>query len=356
MQVRFNLKASISGLILGLIYDTMRRGFLSTIAYSNVLWGVGLLLLLAAASVNHFVFGGVVFGSEDDLINALSGYTFLGFSLEEMLDNQFLDHLMQFLLLLGTGLALQYMSSEFRLIRVRSFLPFFLFCLLSGTILPELRLDGAALSCLLFTLSCYRLFRSLDFGFESRSVFDASVLLTLASVFQSRYLWLMPAIWLVMGILQVFNLRSFLASILGMLSVFWIIGGISFLIGDYGFLYAYSKDLIGFHLFSLSDSSSSEISYIAFLAVLMISAIISFWPKQHLDKLKTRNYLNSVLMIWFALLILWFFSANDTSYMLPLLSLSSLVIAHFFSLVDSHFSRILFFALLGLSVIVYLSF
>ncbi|MCX6307488.1 MAG: DUF6427 family protein, partial [Bacteroidia bacterium] len=211
-------------------------------------------------------------------------------------------------------------------------------------------------SCLLLTLSCYRLFHSLDHGFESRAVFDAAVLLSLASIFQSRLLWLMPTIWLVMGVLQVLNLRSFLASILGMLSVFWIIGGISFLIGDYGFLLAYANDLIGFHLFSLSDISSSEISYIAFLAVLMISAIISFWPKQHLDKLRTRNYLNSVLMIWLALLLLWFFSGNDESYMLPLLALSTLVIAHFFSLVDSLFSRIMFFALFGLSVTVYLSF
>lgn len=356
MQVRLNLKENISGQILGLIYEKMRRGFLSTIAYSDALWGTGLLLLLAAASVNHFVFGGLVIGAETDLINSLSGYTFLGFSLYDILEYPFLHHLMQFLLLLGIGLALQYISSEFRLIRVRSFFPFFLFCLLSGSILPLLPMDGTALSCLLFTLCCLRLFRSLDPGFESRAVFDAAVLLSLASVFQSRYLWLMPAIWLVMGVLQVFNFRSFLASILGMLSVFWIIGGISFLIGDYGFLFAYAKDLIGFQLFSLSEISSTEISYLAFLAVLMISAIISFWPKQHLDKLRTRNYLNSVLVIWFALLALWFFSANDESYMLPLLSLSSLVIAHFFSLVDSLFSRILFFALLGLSVTVYLSF
>ena len=350
------MKENIFVPISGLIYEKMRRGFLGTIAYTNFLWGAGLLLLLAAASVNHFIFGRIAIGGESDVLDSLRGYTFLGFSLNDTLQYPFLDHLTQFLLLLGTGLVLQYMSSEFRLIRVRSFFPFFLFCLLSGTIIPVLPLDGAALSCLLLTLSCYRLFRSLDPGLESRAVFDASVLLTLASLFQSRLLWLMPVIWLVMGVLQVMSLRSFLASILGLLSVFWIIGGISFLMGDYGFLLAYSKDLINFHLFNISGILSSEISYIVFLAVLMISAIISFWPKQHLDKLRTRNYLNSVLMIWFALFILWFFSANDERYMLPLLSLSTLVIAHFFSLVDSLFSRILFFALLGLSVTVYLSF
>jgi hypothetical protein len=167
-------------------------------------------------------------------------------------------------------------------------------------------------------------------------------------------LWLMPVIWMVMGILQVLSIRSFLASLLGMLTVFWVIGGVSFLIGDFNFLLTYLKDLIHFQTFSISRISSAEISFIAFLAVLMISAIISFWPKQHLDKLRTRNYLNSILLLWFAMLILWFFSANDESYMLPLFSLSSLVIANFFSLVDSLFSRLMFFALLILSVTVFL--
>ena len=332
----------------------MRRGFLSNIAYTNALWGAGLILLLAAALVDHFIYGGLAFNTENEVINTFNQYTFLDVSLKNTLNYPFVYHLFQFLFLLGTALLLQYISSEFRLIRVRGFFPFFLFCLLGGAIIPNLPLDGATFSCFLFTLSILRLFRSLDYGLESRSVFDASVLLALASVFQSRMLWLMPAIWLVMGVLQVFNLKSFLASILGMLTVFWIIGGISFLVGDFNYLLAYSQDLIDFQMFRITGISSAEISYIAFLAVLMISAIISFWPKQHLDKLRTRNYLNSVLLLWFAMLILWFFSGNDESYMLPLFSLSSIVIAHFFSLVETLYTRLLFFALLTLSVTVFL--
>lgn len=334
----------------------MKRGFLSEIAYTSVLWTFGLLLLTASSSVNHFLFGRLDLGLDTVIARSLSGYSLLGYTLNDLYLNPFLSHLVQYVLLLGIGLILQYISSEFRLIRVRSFFPFFLFCLLSGTFLPVLPLNGTAISSLLLTLACYRLFHALEHGLENRSVFDSTILLTLASVFHSRFLWLLPAVWLVMGILQVFSLRSFFASILGMITVFWLISGISFLIGDYGYMAAYAKDLTAFEWFSLSNVSPSEIYYVSFLAVLMISAIISFWPKQHLDKLKTRNYLNSVLVLWFAMLILWFFSSNDKSYLLPLLSLSTLVIAHFFSLVDSLYSRIMFFALLGLSVTAFLSF
>ncbi|HET9570458.1 MAG TPA: hypothetical protein VFP20_03500 [Bacteroidales bacterium] len=332
----------------------MKRGFLSNIAYTNALWGAGLLLLMAAAVINHIVQGHVDMNGGAESFNLINQYTFLNFSLYDTLKFPFLYHLLQFLFLLGTALLLQYMSSEFRLIRVRSYFTFFLFCLLGGTLLPNLTLSGATASCFLFILAIFRLFRSLDHGFENRAVFDTAVLLTLSSIFQSRMLWLVPAIWMVMGILQVFSLKSFLASLLGILSVFWIIGGVSFLIGDYSYLLAYSKDLLQFQLFPIYGVTSTEISYIAYLAVLMISAIISFWPKQHLDKLRTRNYLNSVLLLWFAMLILWFFSSNDESYMLPLLGLSALVMAHFFSLVDSLYSRLMFFALLILSVTAFL--
>jgi hypothetical protein len=325
-------------------------------AYSSLLWGLGLVLLLTSAAFNHFLYGRLNVGPESNVLQALSGYSVLGITKVALLQYPFWNHFIQFLLLFGTGLVLQYISSEFRLIRVRSFFPFFLYCLFSGTFLPLLSLNGTALSSLLLVVACHRLFSSLENGMENRSVYDASVLLALASLLLTKLIWLLPAIWLVMGILQILNIRSFFASLLGILTVYWLIAGVSFLMGDYTYVLAYFKDLMGFDLFNISAISPTEITYITFLAVLMIAAIISFWPRQHLDKLKTRNYLNSVLLLWLALLILWFFSSNDESYLLPLIGLSTLVIAHFFSLVDSHFSRILFFTLLVLSVVAYLSF
>lgn len=341
---------------MGLIYEEMKRGFLSKIAYTNSLWGAGLLLLLAAAVATLFFPVGDASKTQSLLLNSISEYTFLGISIAETFKNVFVNHLMQFLFLLGTGLILQFMSSEFRLIRVRSYFPFFLFCMLGGTLLPVVHLDGAAIANLLLMYSFIRLFRSMNHGQEARYAFDASVLLALASLFQSRFLYILPTIWLVMGILQMLSFRSFLASIFGILSVFWIIGGICFLVNDFNFFLVYANDLTNFHFNNLSDISTAEISYIAFMVILMISAIISFWPRQHLDKLRTRNYLNSVLLIWFMLLILWLLSANDESYLLPLISLSAIVIAHYFSLVDTLFSRFLFFALLGLSLTVFISF
>ena len=214
-------------------------------------------------------------------------------------------------------------------------------------------LDGSSVSCFLFCWSCLRLFAALETGPVNRSVFDASALLALASIFEIKVLFILPVFWLVMGILQILSFKSFLASLIGALSIFWIVGGVSFLLEDYNFIVSLSKDIISFELVDFTSFSSAEIAYVFFLGVLMISAMSSFWPRQHLDKLRTRNYLNSVLVLWFALLGLWFFSGNDMGILLFLFSMSSLMAGYFFSLIDTMYSRVLLISLVVLSIIVY---
>jgi hypothetical protein len=334
----------------------MKNSFLGKIAYANGLWAIGLALLFLAALREFFFPTGEIRLLWDEAYTVLNDWSVFGVSVSDLMRNALFFQVFRFLLLVGCGLLLQYISSEFRLIRIRSFFPLFLFSLFAATLLPALPLQGAALSCFLFCWACLRLFGSLEHNETYRGVFDASALLALASLTQSRLLFLMPVIWIVMGILQVFSLRSFLASLLGVLSVFWVLAGVSFLLGNFDFLLMYCQDLIAFKWIDFNIVTPAELTYISFLGLLMISAMISFWPSQHLDKLRTRNYLNSILLLWFALLTLWLFSGNDMSYLLILLSLSALVVAHFFSLVNTFYSRIMFLMFLALSVSVYLIF
>jgi len=327
----------------------MKRSFLTRIAYSNSLWISGLLLLLVSA------FGDMFFtqNAEIPLLKILNVQELFGYQVPMSFQNAFLIRVLRFLLLFGCALLLQFISSEYRLIRIRSFFPFFLFCVLSAAIIPSLPLNGASFSCFFFCLACFRLFSAADTSAANRAVFDASFLLAIASLFQSRLLYLLPVTWMALWIMQVLDTKSFLSSLLGSISVFWIIGGISFLFQDYSFLSAFSEDLISFVLIDVTTFSSAEITYTCFLGILMISAMVSFWPRRNLDKLRTRNYLNSVLLLWFALLALWLFSSNNMGYLLLLFCLSALMAAHFFSLIDTRYSRFMLFMFLVLSVSMY---
>jgi len=334
----------------------MRSSYLNRISSTNGLWIAGVILLLLSAFGN--MFNPLVFSKSPvvEIAELMSGTEVFGNKLSMIFQNTYLNYLIRFLILLGCALLLQFITSEFRLIRVRSYYPFFLFCVFSAAIIPALPLDGAAVACFFFCWSCYRLFAALDMGSIYRGSFDAAALLAVASLFQSRILFLLPVYWMVMGILQILSFKSFSASLLGAVCILWVVGGVSFLIEDYSFLLAFSKDLISFELINLPDFSPAEIAYTSFLGLLMISAMFSFWPKQHLDKLRTRNYLNSILLLWFALLALWVFSGNNMGFLLLLFCLSALMAAHFFSLIDNRFSRSIFVLLMILSVSVYFLF
>lgn len=334
----------------------MKKGLLTNIAYTNGLWAAGVIVLILSATQNLFFPFGDVQIPNSYLIEAIKRIDIPGFPFFKLAQSVYLNHLFRLLYLLGSALLLQFLSSEFRLIRVRNYFPFFLFCVFSATVLPSLPMSGVSFSCIFFCWALIRLFKAFDSTHSVKAIFDASVLLSVASVFQVRLLFLVPVIWLAMMLFRVFTLKSFMASVLGVLSIFWIIGGLSFIFGDYVLFECITSNLFSFRLVNIVEMSPPEIAYLAFLVMLMISALISFWPKQHLDKLVTRNYLNSVIYFWVALLALWLSSGNDLEFLLYLFSMSALVVAHFFSLVDTLYSRIMFILFLILSVLVYFIF
>lgn len=328
----------------------MKKGFLSRFVYATGLWMVGVLILLLSAFINLYFFSADQQIVNIPLFNRFYGLEFFGFQLDTIIKSAPFGSVTRFLLLLGSAILLQSISTQFRLIRTRSFFPFFFFCVFSATILPSIPLSGAPLACFFFCWAVSRLFAACENGFINRAVFDASLLLAIASLFHPRIIYLLPVFWIVMGILQIVSFKSFFASLVGALSIFWIIGGISFLVEDYSFLWHHYNGLMIYEVIDFAKFSPAEAAYKSFLGILMIVAMLSFWPRQNMDKLRTRNYLNSILLLWFSLLALWIFSNNEMGLLLLLFSLSSLMTAHFFSLTDTRFSRGLFILFILLSI------
>ena len=332
----------------------MKSGYLSKIVNSNLLLGSGFILLTTATLLDLLLPRDVravhSLPSNEILISLSIG----GITIGELLSKPFVQNIFQFLFILLAGALVQYMASENRIIRVRSNFPFFLSCLLIASILPLIPFDGAFLSNIFLLLSCVRLLSIQESSHVRRVIFDATLLLIVASIFQPRLLFLLPVFWFVMVLMQTMTFRNFLASLVGLFTTFWLLIGVLALLGKFSFILMYLNETVDFQLFDIQLLSIPETIYLGFMAILVVSALISFWPRQHLDKLKTRNSINSVLAIWFGLLVIWLFSSNDLGILLHLMTLSSVLIAHFFSLVDTWYSRVLFVLLLVLTVVVFL--
>jgi len=323
----------------------MKRGFLTTITYSNWLWAAGFILLIVSAVHNLISPNSNLALPDNQLV--LLVLNFKG------LDIYPFNHILRFLYLLGSAFLVQYFSSQYRLIRVRSYFPFFFFCLFSATFLPFLPMNGVAFSSLFFCWSVIRLFKSFDSRNPHKHIFDSILLLSIASLFQPKLLFLIPVIWIMMSLFRVFNFKTFISSFLGVTFVYWVVIAFSFLFDNYSFISSIFSDLLNFKLFNINGIGLSELIYMTFLIVLVVFSLIYFWPKQHLDKLLTRNYLNSIISFWFTLLALWLFSGNDLEFLIFLFNMTSIVVAYYFSLYDTLFSRILFISFIFISIFGY---
>lgn len=334
----------------------MKRGYLSKIVYSNFLWGSGVLLLLIASLFDFLLPRGLRPTAMPESFQIITTLPIFGNFFTDFFPSNLVQHIFQFLYLAFTAYLIQHLVSKFRLIRVRSFFPFFISCILSATILPLVPFDGTFFANLLFVLSFLRLLSAQENVSPTRASFDASILLIFASLLQPHILYLLPIYWLVMIVLQVMTFRTFITSLLGVVCVGWLVVGLSFLLGDWRFIQTFLNELLYLKLLDVYSLPKPATWYLLFLAVLFLSAMLYFWPKQHLEKLKTRNCINSILLVWFGLLGIWFFSPNYSDWLLILMTISSLILAHFFSLVDTLYTRFMLLAMVASSIVVYLYF
>lgn len=104
----------------------MAKGFLSRILYNNWLWILGLLLLILSV-VYHTLTGGKPIESYSTAfpLEELPGIRGLVDGLSPVFSTSLLKNVFFLLAVVAGGVLLQHFSSNNRLIRVRSFFPFF---------------------------------------------------------------------------------------------------------------------------------------------------------------------------------------------------------------------------------------
>lgn len=333
----------------------MKIGFLTRITYSSKLWISGLLLLLVSVVVSYLSVPKVIVQpvtpSELTLLPGCGG---MAIWLLSFFRNPYVQYGFSLLVIIGIAILLQYLTSDNRLIRIRSFFPFFMFCVLASTLFPYITPPRSLVSCLFLTWACHRIFSVNEKKELKREIFDASLLVAMATLTMSRLVWLLPFLWFAAGIIQPFSFRNLCSSLIGFITIYWIIGGLSFLFNDYRYLVNWYNEVFDFKLLDFSTLSFVAITYLCFLAFLMLISVGSFFGQLHQDKLRTRNNMYGVLVLWCGLFVLWLTEPiGNTGFLMVLLCPSTLYFSHYFSLKDTLFSRILFFMLLLLAPIVF---
>lgn len=242
---------------------------------------------------------------------------------------------------------------HFSLIRTKTFLPIFIFALLILT-WKESHLQIYTHFALTLWMGSMMLFFNMYRNKKaSQQSFLGSLLLSVSSILNPVYLVLFPLVWIGFVILNCLSIRTFLASLIGII-VPWIFyySFQVYLNAPIEFFPHFETDFQPDILF-LQRSLIQQIYIIASIVMLLI-ALFSMYRNHFNDSVQTRKYLNvMVLFLLFFILTVIVFSNNILAFMPMIAFCYAILVSHPFSLVKSKFNTILFL-LFVLNNIVYL--
>ena len=181
-------------------------------------------------------------------------------------------------------------------------------------------------------------------------VYYTFLILGLASMAKVSLLALIPIYWILMIFLSSLGLRTFIASILGLLTPYWF--GIATVLllykGDFSLFTSHFLPLTEITFFTAYDSIplSHYLTY-AFLVILTITGIIHFLRTSYNDKIRTRQLYYSIMFFNIVILVLLpVFPQQYDLLFRPAIILTSPLIGHFIALTKTKVTNIAFYLIL----------
>ena len=180
-------------------------------------------------------------------------------------------------------------------------------------------------------------------------VYYTFLILGLASLAKAHLLVLIPIYWIIMIFLSSLSLRTFIASLLGLLTPYWF--GITVLLllykGDLTPITSHFQPFTEVTFFYAYDSIplSHYLTY-AFLVILTIIGIVHFLRTSYNDKIRTRQLYYSIMFFNIVILILLpLFPQYYDLLFRPAIILTSPLIGHFIALTNTKITNIAFYIL-----------
>jgi hypothetical protein len=159
-----------------------------------------------------------------------------------------------------------------------------------------------------FIVTTLLLFNTYQDNLSMGKVFYAFLCISLCSLAFVHVLFLVPVLWLMMYTqLQSFSLRTFFASIIGLITPYWFLSLWFIYVQDFSLLGQHFAALGVFEPIDYMEASLEQVLVSSFLLILSIASIIHFWHNSYEDKMHIRmlygffTLMTLLLMLFIAL-------------------------------------------------------
>ena len=158
--------------------------------------------------------------------------------------------------------------------------------------------------------------------------------------------------YLSLGVLQSFNWRTWVASLLGILAPYWLLSPIFIYRQDFDTIVNHFAGLVSIQMPEDADMLTPiKIVVLALIALLTTISALHFWRESYKERIRTRQIYN--FMQWLGLAVCVFILLQPQHYDILIrivLICASPYIAHFFTVTHSKIVNYLFFGTMVLFV------
>lgn len=263
-------------------------------------------------------------------------------------------YLIGFGLTLGGAFLLQRANFELGLIRERNHLPFLFYLLLVSIHIDFIPINASSLGVFFLIIALYELFSSYHYPNRVGKAFNASFLIGAGSLFWIQIVWLLPLFWYGMYRFRSFSLKSIIASLLGILTVYWLLLGWCVWTKDFTLLALPFESLAKFNVLSFDFSLFTHQLIPLLILFLSVMAIINLLSNEYEDNIVTREFMWFIVLLFFFSIFLYLLYGSEQEEFLQMSCVpASILISRFASVAKSKSSRWLFRISLLLIVLIF---
>lgn len=236
------------------------------------------------------------------------------------------------LLMLGGAFLLHRANYILVLIREKTLLPFLFYVLFISTNPDFLPLKSTSVGVFCLILAIYQLFTSYHDPQAKSNAYNAALLIGIGSLLWIHILWFIPLFWVGMYNFRTLNLRTFLASLLGVGTVYWFLLGWCIWFADFTpFTIPFAT------LFRLNLLMPAGIGLVDWIGILLMAALttvsaINIITHEYEDALRTRQFLSFLILMAICTFAMYFLYEQASEEFLETACIpASILIAHFFT-------------------------
>jgi hypothetical protein len=260
-----------------------------------------------------------------------------------MLPNKAVTYLAGILLLAGGAFLIHRANYMLVIIREKTYMPFLFYLIFISSNLDFFPLNSASLGVFCLILVFYQILTAYHNTNVVPQIYNAALLIGIGSLLWVHILWFVPLFWYGMYSLKSLTVRTFVASLTGLATVYWFLFGWCAWTRDFSFFTVPFASLLktGFPAFDLEPVDWLSIGSLLFTGLL---AVVNILLHEYEDSLRTRQFLFFTILFGIVSFGLSFVYEQQSTEFLEVSCMPlAILIAHFFTTSKSRWLKWLYY-------------